>query len=200
MLKISSMIMNNGTFDSRLSGLRRADETLSFWAGMAITPDASSGPAGEGKKFKAFDGTSPVSKTNPFPWGLVIESTRSSTPAFVNDFNQMGSGHDTLNYAWGGDYSAFHTPGNTADVSDNFEDPTPVTVNAGQQGVSCPFVLNDDWAGNVDAPIFADANGLLTLTPAPDQGVQLGILRAVNGSGAGIILAVELQIQYWWNL
>ncbi len=193
-IKISSILLNAGRDDDRVSGLLRNDPSLVVVGGMVITQDPSAGPSGEGKTFKLFDGSAAVSGDNPLPWGLVIEATHGYPGGGASGDTAAGRGFDNLfPVARGGVYSAFHRPGNIVDVLDDQTDTTQVTVNAGQQNASAPFVVNDSWA--VGIPVFADANGLLTITNAAGAGgAQIGTVRAVNGSGADLILAIELGI------
>lgn len=204
-VRISSILLNAGRDDDRISGLLPVitnGAPQDIYGGMVITQDPTATPTGAGKTFKSFDGNAVVSATNPFPWGLVIESTFGSNRGGASGDTAAGRGFDTVDYARGGSFSAFHRPGNLVDVYDDQRNRTQVTVNGGLQNQSAPFIQNRAWAiGDV---VFASAAavdttlgrvGLLdNVNAAGAGGARIGLIRAVNGSGQDLILTVELDI------
>lgn len=205
-VKISSVLLNAGRDDDRISGLILSVATPSasqqLFGGQVITQDQAATPTGAGKTIKNFDGSADVSATNPFPLGLVIESTYPFPGGGVSGDTAAGVGHDTIDYARGGAYTAFHRPGNLVDVYDDKRNTQQVTNNGGQQNTSAPFVQNRTWAVG-DTVFAADSaldttlsrNGLLdNVNAAGSGGARIGIVRAVSGSGSDLILTVELNI------
>jgi hypothetical protein len=205
-VKISSVLLNAGRDDDRISGLVLSTLTPSasqqLFGGQVITQDEAAVPTGAGKTIVPFDGAADVSASNPFPLGLVIESTYPFPGGGVSGDNAAGVGHDTIDYARGGAYSAFHRPGNLVDVYDDKRNTQAVTVNAGQQNTSAPFIQNRTWlVGNevfaADAALDSTLgrNGLLdNVNAAGAGGARIGIVRAVSGSGSDLILTIELNI------
>jgi hypothetical protein len=88
------------------------------------------------------------------------------------------------------------------DVYDDKRNTQAVTVNAGQQNTSAPFIQNRTWlVGNevfaADAALDSTLgrNGLLdNVNAAGAGGARIGIVRAVSGSGSDLILTIELNI------
>lgn len=205
-VRISSILLNAGRDDDRISGLVpviTAGIPQEVWGGMVITQVASATPTGAGKTFTTFDGNAVVAAANPFPLGLVIESTFPSNRGGASGDTAAGLGFDTVDYARGLAFSAFHRPGNLVDVYDGKQNRTQVTNNGGQQNQSAPFVQNRAWAIG-DAVFSADAaldttlarNGLLdNVDAAGAGGARIGWVRAVSGSGEDLILTIELQLE-----
>jgi hypothetical protein len=197
-LRISSVLLNAGRDDDRISGLMPTAALLAAGGvigGQVITQDQT---VPGGQTFKLFDGGSVVGATNPFPWGLVIEPTHGYTGGGASGDQAAGRGFDTLDYARGGLYTAFHRPGNLLDAYDDQRDKSQVTVNAGAQNNSAPFVQNRTW--NVGDAVFATAAALGkqalldNVNAAGAGGARIGWVRAVAGSGADLILTIELDL------
>jgi hypothetical protein len=189
-VRISSYLLGNGQSDDRTTGFTAAS-TFNGISGTVMTQDPTDTT---GMTIKKFDGSAVISSTNPLPLGLLIEPTRGSTNAAANGDTAAGQNFDTVDYARGGNYSLFHRPGNFVDVYDDFRDTTQATINGASQNASCPFVANRTWA--VGDSVYAEANALLDNVNAQAVGgARIGTVRAVSGSGAELILCIELGIR-----
>ncbi len=196
MIRPSSILLGAGRDDDRWSpGFKKA-ASATLYGGMAVTQDNSDTT---GKTIKPFAGQTALSATNPLPLGLVFESSvLFPVTNTTNPDGQAGYGYDNLNYARGGLYSVFHRPGNLVDVLDDGRNTVAVdrTVNGGgtsSQAASIPFIAADNWA--MGDTVYATPEGLLTRVSTGTIGAaKIGIVRAVSGSGASAILAIELGI------
>ncbi len=154
-----------------------------------LTTDAS------GKTLAIFNGV--VDSTHPVPLGLVYENTFPFRGIASGD-NAAGNGFDSIDYARGNEYSVFHRPGNLVDVFDDGRDTAQIarTLNGGGtslQNTSAPMIVADSWV--VGSRIWSTAAGLLTVTaPTAGTAAQIGYSRAVSGSGADLLISVELAI------
>ncbi len=208
-VRISSYVMNAGRDDDRISGLKPDPTAVTgivnsaaLVGGMIISPGPIGTPDAGGKIFQFYDGLPLAFGTpgsvNPFPWGLLIEPNAGFPRAGASGDTAAGQGFDSLDYARGGLFSAFHRPGNILDVYDDFRNRAQVTILALAQNQSCPYIQNVTWAAGdiVYSSVAADGQiGLLSNIPTAAGSVSIGHIRAVNGTGADRILTVELQLQ-----
>ncbi len=154
-----------------------------------LTTDAT------GKTLAIFNGV--IDATHPTPLGLVYENTNPFRNNASGD-SAAGVGFDQIDYARGDEYSVFHRPGNLVDVFDDGRDTTQVARNlngggTNTQNASAPFVVNDTY--NIGSRLWSTSEGLLTsVAPAAGTAAQVGYVRAKSGSGADLVLSVELAI------
>lgn len=191
-IKLSSVIVHGGVQDARVSGLVFATPDPTAVGGIVITQDVSAPVANN--KIKRFDGTAVVSATNSKPWGLLIEPVQPYAGGGVSGEDQAGLGYDSLDYGRGFVYSAAHTPGNLFDVYDDGRNTAQVTVNGSPQNTSAPFVVAPTIAWALGLPVYADANGLLDTAAAPAGGARIGWVRGLTGTGADLVISLELDI------
>ena len=195
-VRISSILMGAGRDDDRLSGFALPLTGTALMGGQVVTSDET---VSDGKTLKLFNGGAVVSGTNALPLGLVIESTNPYPGGGASGDQAAGVGFDSLDYARGGMYSVFHRPGNLVDLYDDGRDTTQVTLNAGFQNNSCPFVANRTWI--VGGGLWATAlvalgkMGIIDNADAIGAGsARIGTLRAISGTGGETILTIELNI------
>ena len=179
--------------DARVSGLIFATADATAVGGLVITQDT--GAPVNNNKIKRFDGTAVISTTNPYPWGLLIEPVSPYAGGGVSGDNQAGIGYDSLDYGRGFVYSAAHTPGNLFDVFDDGRNTAQVTVNGTPQNTSAPFVVVPSIPWALSLPVFANVNGLLDTAAAPAGGARIGWVRALTGTGADLVISIELALQ-----
>ena len=190
----TSTLMGTGRDDDRWSPGFVIPAGVVLYGGMVVTQDlAAVLPQIPAKTLKPFNG---VAGTDPLPVGLVYENTTAFLPGGASGDQAAGKGFDSLDYARGGMYSAFHRPGNIVDVFDDGRDTTSVSRarNAGGaqfQGKSAPFIITDSFT--VGVPVFCTTEGLLTVDNTGAT-TKIGIVRAVEGSGATTRFSLELQI------
>lgn len=151
-----------------------------------------------GKTLALFNGNAALGTTNVMPLGLVYEPTNPFQAVASGD-NAAGGNFDSLDYARGNEYSVFHRPGNLVDVYDDGRDTTQVARSKNNgggtntQNTSAPFIVSDAFV--IGSKLYATAVGLLTVTTlASGATAQIGYVRAVSGSGADLVLSVELAI------
>lgn len=191
----SSTLLGVGKDDDRWSpGFQKAS-TATLYGGMVVTQDNSDT---SGKTIKPFAGQTAIGAANPFPLGLVFESSvLFPVTNTTNPDGQAGYGYDNLNYARGGLYSVFHRPGNLVDVYDDGRNKTDVdrTLMSGAtqaQGASCPFITSASWA--IGDTVYCTPEGLLT-RDNDRASVIIGTVRAVSGSDENAVLAIELGLR-----
>lgn len=192
----SAIQFGAGRDDDRLSpGFKKAATGVgNLFGGQVVTSDTTDA---SGKTIKLFNGQGAVSTTNPKPLGLVFESSvLFPVTNTANPDGQAGYGYDNINYARGGVYSVFHRPGNIVEVFDDGRATNLVNrvTNAGptnSQPESAPFITSDSYV--VGSPVYATGEALLT-SDSTGATAEIGVVRAVSGSGAAAILTIELGI------
>jgi hypothetical protein len=199
----SNTLFGNGRDDDRISGFKKVDLSVTteynngfdeLIGGMVVCSDGSVDASG--KTIHLFNGQTALSAVNGLPLGLVYENTKPY-PATTSGDNAAGVGHDSLDYARGGIYSAFHRPGNFVDVFDDFRNTAQIGSPA--QNFSCPFVATDTFAvgSSVYATPQGSSYGMGRLTTDPTSATAIiGTVRANNGlSGNLQQFTIELGIR-----
>jgi hypothetical protein len=194
----SSSQLGVGRDDSRWSPGFSIAAGVTLYGGLVVTNDVATDSTKTGKILKAFGNVNGIPNTsNPIPIGLVYENTLPFSPPASSD-TSAGYGFDIRDFARGGLYSVFHNPGNLVDVFDDFCNTAAVTRNnldgtAGpSQGTSATFLTNLTYA--LGDKLYATNEGLLSNQTPGALAVSVGIVRAVSGTGANMILSVELHI------
>jgi len=205
-IKLGSALLGVGRDDDRLSPGFAATAGVTFIGGTAATQDFNDST---GKTLTHFNGAADIDPAdNIFPLGLVLEDS-NPFPRPASGDSSAGAGFDIQDYAKGDLFSVFHRPGNFADIFDDGRDATQVKPlqNAGGvattnfQNQSAPFIVEDTWA--LGAAVYATVTGLLTTVKptsadagvaATDPVARIGRVRAVDGSGANLKIALELDL------
>jgi hypothetical protein len=199
----TSVQLGVGRDDDRWSpGFTKASTVTAFYGGICVTQLTTDSTGMTLIPSGVVGSQGIISAASPFPLGLVFEATFPPSNTFANGDNAAGN-YDSSAYAKGGVYTVFHRPGNAIDVLDDQRNTAQVTINKNgggtvAQNTSAPFVVSDAWA--VGLPVYFTEIGLLTITvPGSGTYVRVGFVRAVSGTGADLLVTIELNMQQSGN-